>query len=166
MTEQTIPPLHVSIRARMGDSAEISITGTDVRLVSEALLHFGLATPQAAAQPDVAVQMAAPATEADPAPAPKKARAKKEEPAAAPVDPTPEPAAEPAAPETPAAPAASSAEPSASPATPEEAAAAVKAFGAKNGIDAARSLLQKFGFARTGDITAEKAGEIVQAASV
>lgn len=180
MNETNAPSLHISFRARLGDNAEISIAGDDVEQVSKALLHFNLFTPAGGA--------AAPAPAADTAPAPaekpaKAPRAKKE--AAAPVEKpvetpvesqpaTTQPADAPVAsdegnaaaaaskPETTAAPAASST----ASATPEEAAAAVKAYGAKNGIDAARALLQKFGFARTGDITAEKAGEIVEAASV
>ncbi len=51
-------------------------------------------------------------------------------------------------------------------ATVEEAAAAVRAYGAKNGLQAARDLLQKFGFARTTEVTADKAGEIVAAAAL
>jgi outer membrane biosynthesis protein TonB len=175
-TNETLPRLHVAFRARLGDNAEISISGDDVELVSKALVHFNLFTPAGVTAP-------APAAEPAPAPAPaeKKTRAKKET-AAAPVEKPSEPtesqpattssadapaaetegnaAAASSEPEAPAAPAASSI----ASATPEEAAAAVKAYGAKNGIDAARALLQKFGFARTGDITAEKAGEIVEAA--
>lgn len=176
MTENTTPSLQIHFRAAMGDRAEISISGNSVALVARALEHFGLATPQ------VVPAGAAPAAEPAPAPAEKKTRAKKE--AAAPVEKpvgtpvesqpaTTQPADAPAASEGNAAAAASEPETTAAPAassavsaTPEEAAAAVKAYGAKNGIDAARALLQKFGFARTGDITAEKAGEIVEAAKV
>lgn len=177
MTENTTPSLQIHFRAAIGERAEISISGTDVKLVSDALMHFGLGSPQAAAAP-----AAAPAADPTPAPAEKKTRAKKE--AAAPVEKpvetpvesqpaTTQPADAPAASEGNAAAAASEPETTAAPAassavsaTPEEAAAAVKAYGAKNGIDAARALLQKFGFARTGDITADKAGEIVEAAKV
>ncbi len=177
INETSTPRLHVSFRARLSDSAEISISGDDVELVSKALVHFNLFIPSGEVAP-----AAEPAPAPAAAPVEKKTRAKKE--AAAPVEKSSEPAESPSATtqpasapaaesegnvaaaaseqETPAAPAASSI----ASATPEEAAAAVKAYGAKNGIDAARALLQKFGFARTGDITAEKAGEIVEAAKV
>ena len=51
-------------------------------------------------------------------------------------------------------------------ATVEEAAAAVRAYGAKHGLDAARALLQKHGFARTTEVTADKAGHIVAEAAL
>jgi protein involved in polysaccharide export with SLBB domain len=47
--------------------------------------------------------------------------------------------------------------------TVEAAQQAVKDYAAKNGIEAGRSLLAKFGFKRTNEITADKAGEIVGA---
>jgi cytoskeletal protein RodZ len=51
-------------------------------------------------------------------------------------------------------------------ATVEEAAAAVRAYGAKHGLDAARALLQRHGFARTTEVTADKAGDIVAEAAL
>lgn len=48
--------------------------------------------------------------------------------------------------------------------SPAEAAEAVRAYGAKHGIVPARELLAKFGFAKTGDITADKAAEVAAAA--
>lgn len=45
----------------------------------------------------------------------------------------------------------------------EDAQKAVKDYAAKHGIEAGRSLLSKFGFKRTNEITAEKAAEIVGA---
>jgi hypothetical protein len=47
--------------------------------------------------------------------------------------------------------------------TVEAAQQAVKDYAAKNGIEAGRALLAKFGFKRTNEITAEKAAEIVGA---
>lgn len=44
--------------------------------------------------------------------------------------------------------------------TPQQAAEAVRAYGAKTSIEAARALLQKHGFAKTGDITADKAAAV------
>jgi predicted component of type VI protein secretion system len=46
-------------------------------------------------------------------------------------------------------------------ATPAQAAEAVRAFGARFGITAARELLQRHGCVKTADITADKAGAIV-----
>ena len=170
MTEHmTTPQLHVTFRARLGDNAEIAISGSDVKLVSEALVHFGLGTPQQPAAAPAPVEK----TPADVAEKlAKKVRAKKE----AAAEPVEKPAQEAAPIETPPAvssepapaPATAAEEPAAvaPSATPEDAAAAVKAYGAKHGIDAARALLQQFGFSRTGDITADKAAAVVEAASV
>lgn len=175
MTEN-VNPLHIHFRARFGEVGEIAISGTDVKLVTDAMLHFGLATPQqvAAAAPVVteATPVAAETTPAKKsrkaAPAPTPTAIEEAAPAETAAESPSEGNAVAEAPsqDAPAASTASSTEPSASPATPEEAAAAVKAFGAKNGIDAARALLKQFGLARTGDITAEQAGAIVEAASV
>ena len=44
--------------------------------------------------------------------------------------------------------------------TPQQAAEAVRAYGAKNGIDAAKALMAKHGVDKTANITAEKAGAI------
>ena len=51
-------------------------------------------------------------------------------------------------------------------ATVEDAAAAVRAYGAKNGLPAARELLQSFGFARTTEVTADKAAAVIAAAAL
>jgi hypothetical protein len=51
-------------------------------------------------------------------------------------------------------------------ATVEDAAAAVRAYGAKHGLPAARELLQSFGFARTTEVTADKAAAVIAAAAL
>jgi hypothetical protein len=91
---------------------------------------------------------------AAPAAAPKAPKAPKAEtPAPAPAATAPAPAATVPAP-------AQAASASASSVTPEMAAAAVREYGGKNGIEAARALLQKHGVDKTANITAEKAPAI------
>lgn len=69
------------------------------------------------------------------------------------------PAGTPAAP-TPAPAASAPTAPAGDAITPQQAADAVRAYGAKTSIEAARALLQKHGFAKTGDITADKAAAV------
>lgn len=164
--------------AQLSEHQHLHVQTDSLEELGRALVFFGLANANNA-QPNPAQQERplAAAVEEPAAPKQRKPRAVKSEPAATPA------AAEPALPETvAAAPAAgnaaaevfeqeataaltaSSSAPVPS-ATPAEAADAVRAYGAKFGITAARELLQKHGFAKTADITAEKAGEIVAAAS-
>ena len=160
--------------AQISESAQIQIQTDNLNEMAQALLFFNLATPSAQAPAPAAAE---PVAEEPKAKKPKAAKPAATQPAAeaAPVETA---AAEPAVEspsegnaaaagqevETPAAQAASSAGSSQS--TPAQAAEAVRAYGAKHGIAAARELLQKFGFAKTADITADKAGEVVAAASV
>lgn len=168
--ESTINFVFVS---RLNDgAAEIRIETNSRTALQDALVHLGLAST-ASFGPAI---LGAPVNEAAQAPAaepvveakPKKSRAAKpaEETVAAPVEETaqtPEPeveavveaVAEAAAPVE-----------AVAKATVEEAAAAVRAYGAKHGLDAARALLQKHGFARTTEVTADKAGHIVAEAAL
>ena len=177
--------------AQISESAQIQIQTESLNELAQALVFFNLASPSA--QRDGVAQAPAPAAAEPVAEEPKakkpKASAKaatspdtaapadvseKKTPASDTSDTTPSASANGADEgnaaaagqevETPAAQAASSAGSSQS--TPAQAAEAVRAYGAKHGIAAARELLQKFGFAKTADITAEKAGEVVAAASV
>ena len=168
--ESTINFVFVS---RLNDgAAEIRIETNSRTALQDALVHLGLASTASFG----AAILGAPVNEATQAPAaepvaevkPKKSRAAKpaEETVAAPVQETaqtPEPEVEvvvEAVAEV-AAPAEAVAK-----ATVEEAAAAVRAYGAKHGLDAARALLQKHGFARTTEVTADKAGHIVAEAAL
>lgn len=168
--ESTINFVFVS---RLNDgAAEIRIETNSRTALQDALVHLGLASTASFG----AAILGAPVNEATQAPAaepvaeikPKKSRAAKvvEETVPAPVEEaaqTPEPEAEvvvEAVAEV-AAPVEAVAK-----ATVEEAAAAVRAYGAKHGLDAARALLQKHGFARTTEVTAEKAGDIVAEAAL
>lgn len=168
--ESTINFVFVS---RLNDgAAEIRIETNSRTALQDALVHLGLASTASYG----AAILGAPVNEATQAPAaepvaevkPKKSRAAKpaEETVAAPVEETaqtPEPEAEvvvEAVAEV-AAPVEAVAK-----ATVEEAAAAVRAYGAKHGLDAARALLQKHGFARTTEVTADKAGHIVAEAAL
>lgn len=169
--------------AQLSEHQHLHVQTDSLEELGRALVFFGLANANNA-QPNAAQQELplAAAVEEPAAPKQRKPRAVKSEPAATPA------AAETALPETaaaapaaespsegnaaaevseqeaPAAQTASSSVPAPS-ATPAEAADAVRAYGAKFGITAARELLQKHGFAKTADITAEEAGEIVAAAS-
>lgn len=168
--ESTINFVFVS---RLNDgAAEIRIETNSRTALQDALVHLGLASTASFG----AAILGAPVNEATQAPVveqtaevkPKKSRAAKpaEETVAAPVQETaqtPEPEVEvvvKAVAEV-AAPAEAVAK-----ATVEEAAAAVRAYGAKHGLDAARALLQKHGFARTTEVTADKAGHIVAEAAL
>ena len=168
--ESTINFVFVS---RLNDgAAEIRIETNSRTALQDALVHLGLASTASFG----AAILGAPVNEAAQAPVveqtaevkPKKSRAAKpaEETVVAPVQETaqtPEPEVEvvvKAVAEV-AAPAEAVAK-----ATVEEAAAAVRAYGAKHGLDAARALLQKHGFARTTEVTADKAGHIVAEAAL
>ena len=169
-----------SLVAQISESAQIQIKTESLNELAQALVFFNLASPSA--QRDGVAQAPAPAAAERVAEEPKAKKPKAAKPAAtqpaAEAAPVETAAAEPAVEspsegnaaaagqevETPAAQAASSAGSSQS--TPAQAAEAVRAYGAKHGIAAARELLQKFGFAKTADITADKAGEVVAAASV
>lgn len=162
--ESTINFVFVS---RLNDgAAEIRIETNSRTALQDALVHLGLASTASFGS----AILGAPVNEATQAPAaepvaevkPKKSRAAKpvEETVAAPVEetaqtPEPEAVAEAAAPVE-----------AVAKATVEEAAAAVRAYGAKHGLDAARALLQKHGFARTTEVTADKAGHIVAEAAL
>jgi hypothetical protein len=171
--------------AQISESAQIQIQTETLNELAQALVFFNLATP--AAQRDGVAQAPAPVAEEPKAKKSKAAKAatspdtaetaaasETKTPASDTSDTTPSASANGAdegnaaaagqEAETVAAPAASSAGSSQS--TPAQAAEAVRAYGAKHGIAAARELLQKFGFAKTADITADKAGEVVTAASV
>lgn len=168
--ESTINFVFVS---RLNDgAAEIRIETNSRTALQDALVHLGLASTASFG----AAILGAPVNEATQAPVaeqtaetkPKKSRAAKavEEPVAVPVEETaqtPEPEAEVAV--EVAAEVAAPVEAVAK-ATVEEAAAAVRAYGAKHGLDAARALLQKHGFARTTEVTADKAGHIVAEAAL
>jgi hypothetical protein len=171
--ESTINFVFVS---RLNDgAAEIRIETNSRTALQDALVHLGLAS---SSQFGAAI-LGAPVNEATQAPAaepvaevkPKKSRAAKvaEEAVAAPVEEaaqTPEPEAEGQAPAVEAAAEVAAPVAAVAKATVEEAAAAVRAYGAKHGLDAARALLQKHGFARTTEVTAEKAGDIVAEAAL
>jgi DNA polymerase III gamma/tau subunit len=175
--ESTINFVFVS---RLNDgAAEIRIETNSRTALQDALVHLGLASTASFG----AAILGAPVNEATQAPAaepvaepvaevkPKKSRAAKvaEEAVAAPVEEaaqTPEPEAEVQAPAVEAAAEVAAPVAAAAKATVEEAAAAVRAYGAKHGLDAARALLQKHGFARTTEVTAEKAGDIVAEAAL
>ena len=163
------------ILAALNDKVHLDITTDNLQEMAVALQFFGLANTSAKDEP-----AAEPAAEPAPAPVAEEPKAKKPRKPAA-TQPAPEPAPVETAPEEPAAaspsegnaaaevsepetPAVSSASLPAS-ATPAEAAEAVRAYGAKRGIAAARELLQKYGFAKTAEITADKAGLIVAEAS-
>lgn len=168
--ESTINFVFVS---RLNDgAAEIRIETNSRTALQDALVHLGLASTASFG----AAILGAPGNEAAQAPAaepvaevkPKKSRAAKpaEETVAAPVQETaqtPEPEVEVVAEAV--AEVAAPVEVVAK-ATVEEAAAAVRAYGAKHGLDAARALLQKHGFARTTEVTADKAGRIVAEAAL
>jgi hypothetical protein len=172
--ESTINFVFVS---RLNDgAAEIRIETNSRTALQDALVHLGLASTASFG----AAILGAPVNEATQAPVaeqtaetkPKKSRAAKavEEPVAVPVEETaqtPEPEAEVAV-EAVAEAVAEVAAPveAVAKATVEEAAAAVRAYGAKHGLDAARALLQKHGFARTTEVTADKAGHIVAEAAL
>ena len=167
--ESTINFVFVS---RLNDgAAEIRIETNSRTALQDALVHLGLASTASFG----AAILGAPVNEATQAPAaepvaevkPKKSRAAKpaEETVAAPVQETaqtPEPEVEVVVE------AVAEAAPveAVAKATVEEAAAAVRAYGAKHGLDAARALLQKHGFARTTEVTADKAGHIVAEAAL
>lgn len=169
--ESTINFVFVS---RLNDgAAEIRIETNSRSALQDALLSLGLASPSQFAEPKAAAPEVAKGEVQEAAPkkggrAPKATKAEvtdvvaKEE--AAP-EVAPEVAtnvAEQAAPE------AEQAAPAVATATVsvEEAAAAVRAYGAKNGLHAARELLQSFGFARTTEVTADKAADVLAAATL
>jgi hypothetical protein len=167
--EATINFVYVS---RLNDGqAEIRIETNSRTSLQDALVHLGLATASATGHGPV-VHAQATAEVAQPAPekAARKPKAKAvEEVKAAVAEAVAETVAETvvAAVEQDVQDAPEVANNVAAPAaTVEEAAAAVRAYGAKNGLQAARDLLQKFGFARTTEVTADKAGEIVAAAAL
>ena len=157
------------VSARLNDQVHLDIYTEDIAELANALVFFGLASNTAQPAP-----APAPAAEEPKAKKPRKPAATQPVAEAAPAEAAPaetavespsegnEPAVEASAPETPVVPAASSTVS----ATPAEAAEAVRAYGAKHGILAARELLQRFGFSKTSEITADKAGAVVEAARV
>jgi outer membrane biosynthesis protein TonB len=156
-----------NFEARVGEQSILRIRTGNLSELTAALVHFNLVSTNQA--PAETAQVEAVVEEA---PAPKAEKVKKAKPEKAAPAPTPaveEPAQPEPAQQEPAA--ASPSEPEAVKTddtvakTPAEAAEAVRAYGAKNGIVAARELLQKHGFARTGDITADKAGALFAEAS-
>lgn len=164
------------LNARLNENVHLDIQTDNLADMAQALQFFGLANTKDERQQELPLQ---PAAEPAPAPAEEPKAKKPRKPAAtqpaaepAPVETAPtEPAADSpsegnaaAAVSAPEAPAASTASSPVS-ATPAEAAEAVRAYGAKRGIAAARELLQKHGFAKTAEITADKAGLIVAEAS-
>lgn len=166
--ETTINFVFVS---RLNDgAAEIRIETNSRSALQDALLHLGLASPSQFAEPKAAAPEVA--KEVGQEAAPKKARSPKatkaevtdvEAKEESKTEEAPEVAtnvAEQAAPE------AEQAAPAAATATVEDAAAAVRAYGAKHGLPAARELLQSFGFARTTEVTADKAAAVIAAASL
>lgn len=156
------------LNAKLNENVDLHVRAENLQEIAQALLFFNLADAgkkQEAVQQELQFEeTAAPVAEE---PKPKRARrAKESEPAqevaAEPVVAEPEgneTAAEPTPVEEVEVPTSTAS--SAVSATPQEASEAVRAYGAKFGIAAARELLQKFGFAKTADITADKAGEIV-----
>jgi hypothetical protein len=159
--ETTINFVFVS---RLNDgAAEIRIETNSRSALQDALVHLGLAAPSQFAngeqesKPDAAQEVVQEA-------APKKPRAAK--PAKAEVQDVvvkEEPKVEAAAEVVEQAPVQAAATATVS---VEEAAAAVRAYGAKNGLAAARELLQSFGFARTTEVTADKAADVLAAATL
>lgn len=166
------------LQARLSETAHLDIITDSLPEMAKALVFFKLAEPNPAEQAQSELPLEAPAPVAEEPKAKKTRKPAATQPAAETAPEAPvvaEPAtespseadegnavAESTKQETPAASTASSA----ASATPAEAAEAVRAYGAKKGIVAARELLQKFGFAKTADITADKAGAVVEAAQV
>lgn len=164
------------LTANLNENAQLHVVTDSLNDMAQALLFFGLANanqaPANPAQQELPLEAPAPVAEEPKAKKSRKPAATQPVAEPAPVETVPaEPAAESpsegnAAVEAsaPAAPAASTASSPAS-ATPAEAAEAVRAYGAKNGIAAARDLLLKHGFAKTAEITADKAAAILAEAS-
>lgn len=147
-----------------GGEAEIRIETNSRTSLQDALLHLGLATPSQFANGE---QESKPETAQEAAPkkprSPKVAKAEVQDVVA--KEETKAEAAPEAAPEV-VEQAAPEAAPAAATATVEDAAAAVRAYGAKHGLPAARELLQSFGFARTTEVTADKAAAVIAAAAL
>lgn len=167
--ETTINFVFVS---RLNDgAAEIRIETNSRTALQDALLHLGLATPSQFANPEESKPEVVQEAAVKKPRATKAAKAEvqdvavKEEPKAE-AAPEVAPEVEQAAPEV-----AENVQEAAAPAATatvsiEEAAAAVRAYGAKNGLQAARDLLQSFGFARTTEVTADKAADVLAAATL
>lgn len=149
--EQVLPRVAFSIEHKLGEQTILRINSIDRDAFVEQLVFFGIAQAPAAE-----AQQPAPAKEvAKEAPKPAKAAKAK---AAAPAAETPAASAPTASAET--APAASTTAPDVK---PEDAAAAVRSYGAANGIDAARAKLIGLGLKSTKEITADNAATVLAA---
>jgi hypothetical protein len=133
--------IRLTYRAAVSNGAEVFIESTDLVTFQGALTALGLAS---AAEPSAPVETPAPVK------APKAPKAAKAE-APAPAAPVEAPAPAPAEPAAPAA------------RTPAEAAAAIRAYGTKTSIDAAKKLLGALGLARTSDITQDMVETVFEA---
>jgi hypothetical protein len=146
MTDSTI---RLTYRGKVGPDAEVFIEATDLVGFQQALSALGLATLNAP-QPEAIQNVVPTATPV----AEKKAKAAKpvkaEDPIPVKVE-APAPAVETAQPDAPAA------------RTPAEAAAAIRAYGSKTSIDAAKKLLGHLGLARTADITPDMVETVFEA---
>lgn len=149
------------IEHRLNDSTVLRISSDDRDSLLGHLIFFGIVSEKA---PDEApAEQPAPVVDTDADLVKNRPSRKKKEAAAAPAPVVEEPVAEEPAPvveepkpePAPAAPA--------SDVTPAMAAAAVRAYGALHGIDAARTKLKECGFARTADITPEAAAAVAAA---
>jgi hypothetical protein len=158
--------------AQLGENVQLHVSTDTLQSLGQALVFFGLADLTQQVKADERQQE--PPLAAAEEPKAKKTRKAAATPAVTETAQAEPVAAEPVAespsegnaaagasePEVPAASAASCEEPAPS-ATPAQAAEAVRAFGARFGITAARELLQRHGCVKTADITADKAGAIV-----
>ena len=144
--------IRLTYRGKVGPEAEVFIESGDLAEFQYALSALGLASPSAP-QPEAiqnVVPTATPVAEKKVKPAkPVKAE-----------DPIPVKVEGPAEPEAPAA-----RTPAEAPAarTPAEAAAAIRGYGSKTSIDAAKKLLAGLGLARTADITQERVPDVFEA---
>jgi hypothetical protein len=136
--------IRLTYRAAVSNGAEVFIESTDLVTFQGALTALGLAS---AAEPSAPVETPAPVKAPK---APKAAKAEAPAPVA-PVAPVEAPAPAPAEPAAPAA------------RTPAEAAAAIRAYGTKTSIDAAKKLLGALGLARTSDITQDMVETVFEA---
>jgi hypothetical protein len=141
--------IRLTYRAAVANGAEVFIESTDLATFQGALTSLGLASPNAP-QPEAIQNVAPTATPV----AEKKAKpakpVKAEDPIPVKVE-APAPAVETAQPDAPAA------------RTPAEAAAAIRAYGSKTSIDAAKKLLGHLGLARTADITPDMVETVFEA---
>lgn len=140
------PPMMIHLEAAVSESTRIHVSSTKLSEVAAIMAHFNLVESTTAAPAPAAGNGKGANKAAKPAPAP------------ASTAETPAPTSAPAPAASASAPAATTGSDTVSPQT---AADAVRAFGAKHGIDKAREVLRKHGFAATKDITADKAAAVL-----